>query len=219
MLLFSFTAHELGHAWMARHEGDRTAEALGRITWNPVKHIDPWMTVLMPALLWFSSNGAFVFGGAKPVPVEPKNYRRGRTSDILVSIAGVSMNLVVAACLVPGIVILGLLGNWIPSLGHSLSLLQLMFQQGIRLNLFLAAFNLIPLPPLDGSHVAKYLLPPSWAARYMRIGIVGFLLLILGLNTAPGQAFLGAWTAPVDLLEGVATFLTRGFVLALPLDT
>ena len=219
MLLFSFTAHELGHAWMARREGDRTAEALGRITWNPVKHIDPWMTVLLPALLWFSSNGAFVFGGAKPVPVEPRNYRRGRTSDILVSLAGVSMNIVVAACLVPGIILLGLVGEWVPSLSHSLSLIQVMFLQGIRINLFLAAFNLIPMPPLDGSHVAKYLLPPTWASHYMRLGFVGFLLLILGLNTPPGQAFLGAWTMPATLLEGVAASLTRDFFLATPFTT
>ena len=213
MLLFSFTAHELGHAWMAQREGDRTAAALGRITWNPIKHIDPWMTLLLPALLWFGTNGQMVFGGAKPVPVEPRNYRRGRTSDILVSIAGVSMNVVVAACLVPCIVLVGLVGHALPALSESLSIIQVMFIQGIRINLFLAAFNLIPVPPLDGSHLFKYLLPPTWAVTYMRLGFVGFMLLILLMRTPPGEAFFALWTAPVTFFSDAALTVVRGFVL------
>lgn len=219
MLLFSFTAHELGHAWVARREGDQTAAALGRITWNPIKHIDPWMTVLLPALLWFSSNGTFIFGGAKPVPVDPRNYRRGKTSDILVSLAGVSMNVVVAAGLVLGVVLIGLLGQLVPSLGHSLSIVQVMFVRGIGINLFLAAFNLIPVPPLDGSHVFKYLLPPAWALQYMRLGFVGFILLVLLLRTPPGQAFFQLWTAPANLLEHFAVQVVLPFVLPSPWTT
>ncbi|MBI3791216.1 MAG: site-2 protease family protein [Gemmatimonadetes bacterium] len=213
MLLFSFTAHELGHAWVARHEGDRTAAALGRITWNPVKHIDPWMTVLLPALLWFSSNGTFVFGGAKPVPVDPRNYTRGKLSDILVSLAGVSMNLVVALGLVLGIILVGLLGKAAPGMGESLSIIQVMFGKGIAINLFLAAFNLIPVPPLDGSHVFKYALPAQWSLHYMRLGFVGFMLLVLLMQTDAGARFFTLWTAPATMLEQAAMRLVVPFVI------
>ncbi len=219
MLLFSFTAHELGHAWVARREGDNTAEALGRITWNPIKHIDPWMTVLLPAMLWFSSGGTFIFGGAKPVPVEPRNYKRGAKSDILVSLAGVSMNVIVAAGLVVLVVVVGLVGKALPDLSHSLSIVQVMFVQGIGINLFLAAFNLIPVPPLDGSHVFKYLLPPAWALRYMQLGFIGFILLIVLLRTPPGEAFFRAWTAPATFLTDVARSTLRPYVLASPYTT
>ncbi len=219
MLLFSFTAHELGHAWVARREGDRTAEALGRITWNPIKHIDPWMTVLLPTMLYFSSGGAFIFGGAKPVPVNPDNYKRGAKSDILVSLAGVSMNVVVAGFLVLLVVLVGLLGKAAPSLSHSLSIMQVMFLKGVGINLFLAAFNLIPVPPLDGSHVAKYLLPPAWALQYMRVGFIGFIVLIVLLRTPPGEAFFNAWTAPATMLERAAIITVMPFVLATPFTT
>lgn len=214
MLLFSFTAHELGHAWMARREGDMTAAMLGRITWNPLKHIDPWMTVLLPALLWFGSGGTFVFGGAKPVPVDGRNYKAGKWSDIRVSLAGVTMNVVVACGLVLGIVLLGFAGRVAPVLGDSLSLVQLMFAKGIEINLFLAAFNLIPLPPLDGSHVFKYLLPARWAIGYMRLGVVGFLALIMLLQTGVGERFLDLWTLPASAFTRGAVHLIQPFVIA-----
>lgn len=219
MLLFSFTAHELGHAWVARREGDNTAEALGRITWNPIKHIDPWMTVLLPAMLWFSSGGTFIFGGAKPVPVDPRNYKHGAKSDILVSLAGVSMNVVVALGLVVLVVIFGLIGKAAPSLSHSLSIMQVMFIRGIGINLFLAAFNLIPIPPLDGSHVFKYLLPPAWALRYMQLGFIGFIVLIVLLRTPPGEVFFRTWTAPATMLERAAVTIVYPYVLASPYTT
>lgn len=214
MLLFSFTAHELGHAWMARREGDMTAAMLGRITWNPLKHIDPWMTVLLPALLWFGSGGTFVFGGAKPVPVDGRNYKAGKWSDIRVSLAGVTMNVVVACGLVVGIIGLGVAGRLVPGLDDSLSLVQLMFAKGIEINLFLAAFNLIPLPPLDGSHVFKYLLPARWAIGYMRLGVVGFLALIMLLQTGVGERFLDLWTLPASAFTRGAVHLIRPFVIA-----
>jgi Zn-dependent protease len=219
MLLFSFTAHELGHAWVARREGDRTADELGRITWNPIKHIDPWMTVLLPAMLWFSSGGTFIFGGAKPVPVEPRNYKRGARSDILVSLAGVTMNVIVAAGLVLLTILVGVIGKAVPDLSHSLSIMQVMFVRGIGINLFLAAFNLIPIPPLDGSHVFKYLLPPKWALQYMKLGFIGFIVLIVLLRTPPGEAFFRTWTAPATLLEQAAVTTVLPYVLASPYTT
>ena len=90
VLLFSVVAHEYAHAWTAYRQGDPTAYALGRLTLNPVPHIDPFMSVLVPIGLWLLSNGAFTFGAAKPVPVEPRNFRRYRLGDIVVSSAGVT---------------------------------------------------------------------------------------------------------------------------------
>ena len=88
VLLFSLVAHEYAHGYAALQQGDPTAYELGRLTFNPLKHIDPWMSILLPALLWFGSQGGFVFGGAKPIPVNPSNYRNFRRGDVIVSSAG-----------------------------------------------------------------------------------------------------------------------------------
>src|SRR5688572_6088105 len=94
VLLFSMVAHEYAHGYAALKQGDPTAYQLGRLTWNPLKHIDPFMTVLMPILTWFGSGGGMMFGGAKPVPVNPRHYRHYRRGDIIVSLAGIATNLV-----------------------------------------------------------------------------------------------------------------------------
>ena len=177
VLLFSMVAHEYAHGYAALKQGDPTAYMLGRLTFNPLKHIDPWMTVLLPVLLWFGSGGQVVFGGAKPVPVNPRNYRRYRRGDIIVSLAGITTNLGLAVvCLVLAIV-LGLLGLALPG-GGVLALPQRMMFWGIWLNLLLASFNLIPIPPLDGSHVLYHLLPPALGARYRAFSQYGFLVLL-----------------------------------------
>src|SRR5829696_722740 len=95
ILLFSVIAHEYAHGWAALKQGDATAQQLGRLTWNPVKHIDPFMTVLLPLMMYWSSGGRFLFGGAKPVTVNPRNYRQYRRGDIIVSLAGIATNLVI----------------------------------------------------------------------------------------------------------------------------
>ena len=100
MLVFAMVAHEYAHAAVALRQGDDTAYMLGRVTLNPLPHIDPWMSILLPALLWFGSGGTFTFGGAKPVPVNPRKYRNYRKGDILVSAAGVTTNLILARGLV-----------------------------------------------------------------------------------------------------------------------
>ena len=179
ILLFSVVAHEYAHGYAALRMGDSTAQRLGRLTWNPVKHLDPFLSLLMPLVLFFGSGGTFLFGAAKPVPVDPRNYRELRKGDIIVSLAGVATNLVIAVALVPLIAVVGLLARAMPDAIGVLGPLQSMFRYGIFLNLILVVFNLIPIPPLDGSHVMKYLLPPRIAAHYVRIGMFGMAILVM----------------------------------------
>lgn len=194
VLLFSVIAHEYAHGYAALKQGDNTALMLGRLTWNPIKHIDPFMTVLLPLMLWFVSGGRMVLGGAKPVPVNPRNYKNFRRGDIIVSLAGVFTNLLVAIGCIILVVITGILAGLIPALDPSLGVIQAMMRIGVTLNMILIAFNLIPIPPLDGSHVVKYLLPASWAFAYVRFQRYGILLLIALLYFAPG--LLNAWLGP-----------------------
>src|SRR5437773_2138511 len=168
VLLFSVIAHEYAHGYAALKQGDNTALALGRLTWNPIKHIDPFMTVLLPLMLWLAHGP--LLGGAKPVPVNPRNYRNFKRGDIIVSLAGVFVNLLLAIASVILFVLVGLVGRAAPAAAGTLGILQAMMFQGLYLNLILIAFNLIPIPPLDGSHVIKYLLPLSWAVRYQQVG-------------------------------------------------
>jgi Zn-dependent protease len=211
-LLFAVVAHEYAHGYAAFRQGDMTAYQLGRLTWNPIKHIDPFMTVLLPLLLW--AINAPIFGGAKPVPVNPRNYRQYKRGDIIVSMAGVATNLLIALLSVPLIILVGLLGQAVPALVQPLGILQQMLVMGITINLLLAIFNLLPLPPLDGSHVFKYLLPPAWALQYQRVGAFGFLILFAMLSFAPG--LLRAWLTPAFVLHYYAQGVYLPFMLPNP---
>ncbi len=195
-LLFAMVAHEYAHGYAAMKQGDMTAYQLGRLTFNPLKHIDPFMTVILPLMLFFI--GAPIFGGAKPVPVNPRNYRHYRRGDIIVSLAGVATNVAIALASVPVIILLGLLARYLPDATRPLAIIQQIVQVGILINLFLAAFNLLPIPPLDGSHVFKYLLPPKWSLAYQRLAGFGFLLLFAVLYFARG--LLNLWLAPAFYL-------------------
>jgi len=212
ILLFSMVAHEYAHGYAAYREGDDTARLLGRLSWNPLRHIDPWMTVILPVIMFFTLG--FAFGGAKPVPVNPANFRHLKRGDIIVSMAGIVTNLVIAALLVPLVIALGLLGRALPALNDTLSLVQLMFRFGVIINLVLAGFNLIPIPPLDGSHVMKYLLPPRWAMNYQRAAGYGFLLLMALITF--GRPVLTAWMTPVFFLNRVASDFFSPYVLSSP---
>lgn len=203
-------AHEYAHGYAALRQGDSTAYSLGRLTWNPLPHIDLFMTILLPLMTYLTSGIAF--GGAKPVPVVPRNYRNFKRGDIIVSLAGVASNLVIAVICVPMIVVVGLLGNSIPALTDTMALLQRMLVYGILINLGLMAFNLIPIPPLDGSHVFKYILPPAWALNYQRLGAQG--LLILFLLIAFGRPLLNLWFQPVWSLYRLAAAAVSPFILA-----
>jgi Zn-dependent protease len=199
VLLLSVIAHEYAHGYAALKQGDNTALSLGRLTWNPIKHIDPFMTLLLPLMLWVAH--APLLGGAKPVPVNPRNYRNFKRGDIIVSLAGVFVNLLLALASVVLFVVVGLVGRWVPVAESTLGILQAMLFEGLNLNLILIAFNLIPIPPLDGSHVMKYLLPVSWAVRYQQIGRFGivFLLILLALPSS----VLGVWMRPAFMFGGV----------------
>ncbi len=116
VLLFSMVAHEFAHGYAAMKQGDPTAFQLGRLTWNPVKHIDPFFTVILPLLTFFA--GGFIFGGAKPIPVVPRNYRNPRSGDIIVSLAGIASNLVIAVGCVLVTYLLGLIARAVPALRH-----------------------------------------------------------------------------------------------------
>lgn len=215
VLLYSMVAHEYAHGYAALRQGDPTAYQLGRLTWNPVKHIDPFMTILVPLMTWVGSGGRAVFGGAKPIPVQPRNYRRYKRGDIIVSLAGVATNLVLAPVCALLVILFGVLGQRVSALAPSLAILQLMMLGGVSINLFLAVFNLLPLPPLDGSHVFKYLLPPAWALQYQSLGRFGFILLFALLYL--GRPLLDAWLTPAFVLSGLAQAVVAPFLLPNPL--
>jgi Zn-dependent protease len=216
ILLFSMVAHEYAHGYAALKQGDRTAHDLGRLTFNPIKHIDPFLTVILPLMTWLSPGG-FLFGGAKPVPVDPRNYKHYRRGDIIVSLAGVATNLLLAVACALLIVPLGVLGRAAPALVPSLAILQEMMRAGVMFNLVLTFFNLLPIPPLDGSHVAKHLLPPAWGYRYAQLGRFGFLIVLIFLTV--GRRWLNVWMTPVDRLTSMATMLVSPYLLPSPLGS
>jgi len=211
VLLFSMVAHEYAHGYAALKQGDDTALMLGRLTFNPVKHIDPWMSILLPTLLWFGSNGRFIFGGAKPVPVNPRKYRRYVRGDIIVSSAGIVVNLILAALCTLGFAAIGILGESVGAVSpaHPLVLLQRMALIGISLNLVLAFFNLIPIPPLDGSHIFYHVLPPALGARYRALTPYGLMVLPLLLFMAP--SVFNLLLMPAIVLNGAAVNLVARY--------
>jgi Zn-dependent protease len=200
VLLFSVIAHEIAHGLAALRQGDRTALDAGRLSWNPARHIDLFLTILLPIITFSGSLLAggqpMIFGGAKPVPVDPRNYRHPKRGDIIVSLAGVATNLLIAICFVALFAITGALGMAAPMLQDTLGIVQAMLYYGIWMNAVLIAFNLLPIPPLDGSHVFKYLLPRALAEPYVRFGRFGLLALIVLLNW--GGPVLRVWMSPVQ---------------------
>lgn len=204
ILLFSIVLHEVAHAWVARREGDRTAEALGRITLNPIPHLDPVGSILVPALL-VAMPGGFVFGWARPVPVNPANFRDRRGGDIRVSLAGIAVNLLLALGFALLLVPLGAGAGGELDGGRGVLAGAAFF--GILINLILAIFNLIPVPPLDGSHVVYHLLPPGLRERYRSMGRFGVLALLAFLFLVPGG--FGIVMMPVELLAGLLVGLAE----------
>lgn len=188
-------AHEYAHAEAAYRQGDTTAYMLGRLTFNPIKHIDPFMTILLPVMLWFGSGGRYTFGAAKPVPVNPRNYRHYVRGDIIVSLAGIVVNLILFVISIGLFVVVGLLAQALPALGSTLEILQRMMFYGMWLNLVLAFFNLIPIPPLDGSHVFYHLLPPGAGMQYRQLQRFGFLPIMLVSFMLPGVIRFFLWPA------------------------
>ncbi len=210
VLLFSVIAHEIAHGYAALMQGDQTAKQLGRLSWNPLRHIDPFLTILMPLVMGMASGWRVVLGGAKPVPVNPANYRNLKRGDIIVSLAGVAVNFVIAVACTAGIAILGGLSSIAPSTGSLVGVMQVAMIYGVTINLALIAFNLIPIPPLDGSHVMKYLLPPALSLRYQQMTRYGLVILILLLSF--GSGLIEMWMRPamyvrMAMLTSVSRFI------------
>jgi Zn-dependent protease len=177
VLLFSVIAHEVAHGYIAYRCGDSTAKNSGRLTFNPLPHVDLFGTIIFPALLMLT-NSPFLIGWAKPVPVNPYNFRNPGRDDIYVSLAGIATNLLLA---VLSTVLFGVYINFVPaSAGDALII---MFKYGIQINVLLAVFNLMPVPPLDGSWVLYHLLPGNLADAYRKLFPYGFLILMLLLMT------------------------------------
>lgn len=170
-VLFAITVHEAAHGYVARHFGDNTAYMLGRVTLNPLKHIDPLGTIVMPLLLYFATSGAFLFGYAKPVPVNFGHLRNPKRDMVWVALAGPGANLVQA--LLWNTLLYLLLGA-----GITEPFFIRMCQGGILVNVLLFAFNLFPLPPLDGGRILVGLLPYKQAALVSRIEPFGFFIVI-----------------------------------------
>jgi Zn-dependent protease len=210
VLLLSIVAHEWAHAEAAYRQGDDTAYMLGRLTFNPIKHIDPFMTILLPALL-LATHAPFLFGAAKPVPVNPRKYRNYRKGDVIVSLAGIAMNLALFVVCILLFVLSGMLGHGLGPLEGSFAIFQSMAWAGVQLNLMLAFFNVIPIPPLDGSHVLYQLLPAGAGLKYRQLYQFGFIPLFLIIMFAP--RLLAPFEWPVTALMRVSWRLVQGFAL------
>lgn len=203
--LLGIILHEVAHGWVARRCGDPTAEMLGRLTLNPIPHIDP-MGLFVFGLT--SLSGSFVFGWAKPVPIDPRNFRNPRRDFMLVSLAGPMTNFILA--------ILFGLGLWLQitvlpyhlwhdSSWYTFALSSL--QAGIIINFGLGWINLIPIPPLDGSKILAYFLPAKLAWRYLSIEKYGFVILLLLLFTG----ILGKILSPLVRYSSIGLLKLLGF--------
>lgn len=190
-VVFAITGHEVAHGWVARYFGDRTAEAQGRLSFNPIRHIDPIGTVLVPALmLWI---GGFLFGWAKPVPVNSRYMKNPRGNMVWVSAAGPGANLVMAIGWGAVMALVqatdfGVAGDW----------LERMAWVGIVANVILGVFNLLPIPPLDGGQLLTNLLPPGPVVSFLeRIAPFGFFIVIALIATRMLAPIIGG---PINYL-------------------
>lgn len=204
-VLFSITIHEAAHGYAARHFGDHTASMLGRITLNPLKHIDPVGTILVPALLYFSTSGAFLFGYAKPVPVNFNNLRNPKRDMIWVALAGPASNFIMALGWAIGLIVLA-------GLGVQERFFVEMCRAGVLVNVVMFALNMFPLPPLDGGRIVTGLLPPRLAIPYSRVEPWGFFI-VMGLIVAGVLSTL--WMRPVMSLTYGALNLLLSPITAL----
>lgn len=184
VLIYSAILHEIAHGYVAEKLGDPTARLMGRLTLNPQKHIDLWMSVLLPLLLLIS-HSPVIFGAAKPVPIDPFNLREGRKDVAIVALAGPLTNVIIA---IAAPLLLRLTAvNYTAFFVFVSSLLVLV----VKLNLLLAIFNLLPIPPLDGSKIFSLILPEKDANTYLSFGSIGFFIIFVLLLFPIGGFSLG----------------------------
>jgi len=207
-LVFAIVLHEVAHGWVASAFGDPTARRKGRLSLNPIRHVDPVGTLALPLLLAVS--GAPVFGWAKPVPVVARRLRNPRLHMMLVALAGPGMNLLLAVIAAFALALL----RWAaPGDSIGLVFLDLNLANFILINIFLAVFNLLPIPPFDGGHVVEGLLPRPLAARYRRLRPLGFPLLFVLLVLLPWmapEANIVGWIVvpPVQAILGLLAWIS-----------
>jgi Zn-dependent protease len=175
VLLLSLTAHEFGHAWVALKQGDDTAYMLGRVSMNPMAHLDWVGTIIFPAIA--IGSGMPLLGWAKPVPVNGRKFRNYKRGDILVSIAGVCMNAILAIAFAVVLYLVAVSTRSMESVPETVTIFFRMCQYGVYGNVGLIIFNLLPIPPLDGSHVFYHLLPPQLGLEYRKLYPYGMFIL------------------------------------------
>jgi Zn-dependent protease len=203
-VLFAITVHEAAHAYAARYFGDNTAWKLGRVTLNPMSHIDPVGTILMPLILYVATSGAFLFGYAKPVPVRFGDLRNPKRDMVWVALAGPGANFVQA-------VLWGAMLYLLQASGLTELFFLKMCQAGVLVNVVMFAFNLFPIPPLDGGRILVGLLPYKQAALLSRVEPWGFFI-VMGLLVADVISKL--WMQPVMALTfGLVNMLLTPFAL------
>jgi len=203
VFLFAISVHESAHAWMANRRGDPTARMLGRITLNPIKHIDPVGTVLLPVIA--AVTGFPMIGWAKPTPVDPRNFKNPVLDDVLTAVAGPVSNFIVASCALVALaaiklssaagqqIVFGIpYGMVVPEMSSTLVPASLLLYELMRINIILGVFNLIPVPPLDGSHVLRHFLPANLLRIYDTVGMFALMALVF-----LGGGLLGKLIFPV----------------------
>jgi len=196
ILVFALSLHESAHAWMASRLGDQTARMLGRVTLNPIKHIDPIGTILIPlVMLFLPMYGGFLIGWARPTPVNTRNFKRVTRDDILTTLAGPASNMIAALAATVVLIILihatpagalavrqvamGAVDPGLMTASPVVFPMVMIFYLTIWLNLILAVFNLLPLPPLDGSHIFRHMLPYNALRIYDSLGMISLILMLL----------------------------------------
>jgi len=193
-ILFAITLHEAAHGYVAYRLGDGTAKAMGRLTLNPIAHIDLLGTIILPFALYVLTQGRLVFGYAKPVPINPYNFRNPRKGMALSAAAGPATNFILAtlSVLLISFVLFPLAGFFSPEVrGAVFQPLLGMLRQSVYVNAVLAALNLFPVPPLDGGRVAVGLLPQRQAYSYSKIEPFGMIIVILLISTGIAWYFIG----------------------------